>query len=59
MNKDQETEEPRDSFFQFWKISKEEEKFFKMIYRREVAYRWAIGILLAIVIVLSTVLWLG
>lgn len=40
----------RDSFFEFWGISEEEEEFFKTIYKRETMFRWTIVILIALLI---------
>ena len=45
-------EEQRDEFFEFYGISKEEEEFFKMVYRRRRIYRWIIAILILAVIAL-------
>ena len=41
-----------ESFLDFWGITKEEEKLFWKFYRREVRYRWAIVILVIIVVAL-------
>lgn len=48
--------EKRDGFFDFYGISVEEEKFFKMIYRRRQIYRGIIGVLLIINVVLIALL---
>lgn len=45
----------RDSFFDFYGISKEEEEFFKIIYRRRQIYRRIIYILI-LIIAIQTVL---
>lgn len=42
----------RDGFFEFYRISKEEEEFFKMIYRRRQIYRWIIIALIVVIAVL-------
>ena len=48
--------EKRDGFFDFYGISVEEEKFFKMIYRRRQIYRSIIGVLLIVNVVLIALL---
>lgn len=51
-------EKKRDGFFDFYGISVEEEKFFKMIYRRRQIYRSIIGVLLAVNAILIALLYL-
>ena len=49
------TKEDRDSFFEFYGISEEEEKFFKVLYKKRQMYRRIIYILI-LIIAIQTVL---
>lgn len=48
-------EKKRDGFFKLYGISEEEEKFFKMIYRRRIVYRTIIA--LQAIVISMLLLW--
>ena len=48
-------EKKRDGFFKLYGISEEEEKFFKMIYRRRIVYRTIIA--LQAIVIAMLLLW--
>lgn len=48
-------EKKRDGFFTLYGISEEEEKFFKMIYRRRIVYRTIIA--LQAIVIAMLLLW--
>lgn len=54
--KEQHKNEDRDSFFDFYGISEEEERFFKAIYRRRQIYRRIIYILILIIAIQTALL---
>lgn len=50
------SEKERDEFFEFFGITKEEEGFFKKLYKRRQFYRGTIYILILIIAILITLL---